>query len=241
MPSVAAILGAAGLGAAANSADTFFNWGISRNLNDQSQELALQRMQSEQEFNAAQAQIQRQWEERMSNTAYQRAIADMKAAGINPASIGASQAASTPNASMASAGSGSAGMANFTGSRLGSGFNNILSSALNGLISKDRDAAKYLANEIRDNAKHAHRVEEMRERLETRHHHKLLENDSLESLRHNNRLDESVSREEDKTLRRMLIEADKQRYKLELLDKKIKSLTDVERFRRYFGHKSYRD
>ena len=36
------------------------------------------------EFNAKQAQIQRDWAERMDNTRYQRAIADMQAAGLNP-------------------------------------------------------------------------------------------------------------------------------------------------------------
>ncbi len=50
-------------------------------------------------FNARQAQIQRDWEMEMSNTAYQRAVEDMKNAGLNPAMLYQSggQGASTPS------------------------------------------------------------------------------------------------------------------------------------------------
>lgn len=67
-------------------------------------------LQEENKFNASEAQKNRDFQREMSNTAYQRAVADMKKAGINPALLLGSQGgASTPSGLSASSGSGSVG------------------------------------------------------------------------------------------------------------------------------------
>lgn len=78
-------------------------------------------------FNAEQAQLQRDYEERMANTAYQRAVADLRAAGFNPALAVTHGGAPTPSGATASASQASSSAPHFI--RTSSGVSNLVNSA----------------------------------------------------------------------------------------------------------------
>lgn len=67
-------------------------------------------------YNSAEAQKSRDWQERLSNTAYQRQAADLRAAGFNPLGMLGGSGASVGTSVVAHSSAGSAPSANATGS-----------------------------------------------------------------------------------------------------------------------------
>lgn len=105
-------------------------------------------------FNAEQAQLNRNWQAMMSNSAHQREVADLKAAGLNPV-LSANSGASAPSGAQASA--------------------NDTSGAIAGLLGQVINAQSAQAIAAANNSA-AQLLEEMREKHDTMIHEKFPNN-----------------------------------------------------------------
>lgn len=76
--------------------------------------LSHQMMQEANEFNERQAELNRKWQEYMSSTAYQRAMTDLKKAGLNPILAYTQGGASIGSGAMASSAMGNAYTDNYS-------------------------------------------------------------------------------------------------------------------------------
>lgn len=119
-------------------------------------------------FNSAEAAKQRDWETYMSNTAYQRQVADMKAAGINPAAAHMTNGgAPVPNGSAAhSAAPGNGGLIGLIASIAGPVLGKVVGAKLMAKASSARDAAQAARDVTRESmrAENAIALEKVRNR-----------------------------------------------------------------------------
>lgn len=124
---------AAGIGAAGNLAGGLISSGGAASQNSASQAYALQNMRENNQFNAEQARINREFQERMSNSAYQRAMADMRLAGLNPILAYQQGGAGTPGGAQGTA-------TQATGAQ----FNNAMEGVGHGVTSAAKGASRNL-------------------------------------------------------------------------------------------------
>lgn len=105
--------------------DRMYNYYMTNRAN----EFTASENEKNRQHNAEQAQLQRDWEERMSNTAYERSYAQLRELGLNPYLMVSGSPASTPAGSAgfsSGSGSGVAGSAYSSSSRSHAGLNDLI-------------------------------------------------------------------------------------------------------------------
>lgn len=131
--------------------DAAYNQNISSQSSaDRAMEFEAEQAELNRQFQASQAQKFMEWEVDLSNTAYQRAMSDLKAAGLNPKLVGQFGAASVPSATVPSGAQASGMVANMSmanTSALAGVLESYITSAAS-LTNKDKDFVQSIISSI---------------------------------------------------------------------------------------------